>query len=174
MALTLLTRRDPFAEFDALIRNAFPVATPRVGVKPQGARQTAAFIPAADVVRDGEDALISIDAPGLDFERDISVELEGATLSIGGERRDSRSTDDESGQRLVREVRYGTFRRTFSLPEHVTADALSASYDAGVLTVRVAGAYAGTPVQKIAVTAGSPGVTVTVPADAPTVEADAS
>jgi HSP20 family molecular chaperone IbpA len=50
-------------------------------------------------------------------------------------------------------VRYGAFHRSFALPTHVSADAVSASYDAGVLTVRVTGAYAGRDAQRIAVTA---------------------
>jgi HSP20 family molecular chaperone IbpA len=49
----------------------------------------------------------------------------------------------------VSEVRYGSFRRAFTLPVHVTGDAITASYDAGVLTVRVTGAYAGTEPQRI-------------------------
>jgi HSP20 family protein len=38
----------------------------------------------------------------------------------------------------------GSFRRSFQPPAHLTGEAVSASYNAGVLTVRVAGAYAGT------------------------------
>lgn len=145
MALTLMTRRDPFADFDAMIRRAFPT-------RPLGTAPSTGFTPATDIVRDGDDALIRLDAPGLDFEKDITVELDGASLTISGERRDER-TEDTDG-RLLREVRYGSFKRSFALPEHVTADALSASYDAGVLTVRVAGAYAGTEPRKIVVTGG--------------------
>ncbi len=51
----------------------------------------------------------------------------------------------------MREVRYGSFRRSFKLPAHVTGDAISASYDAGVLTVRVAGAHKGAEAQRIAI-----------------------
>jgi HSP20 family molecular chaperone IbpA len=53
-------------------------------------------------------------------------------------------------------VRYGSFYRGFGLPKHVTAEQLSARYDAGVLTVRVAGAYAGTTPTRIPVTATEP------------------
>lgn len=149
MALTLQSRRDPFAEFDALIRQAFPATVASLGGRP-------AFSPAADVVRDGNDAVITLDAPGLDFENDITVELDGSSLVIAGERRDETSdeTSDKGVTRLRKEIRYGSFRRSFTLPEHVTADALTATYDAGVLTVRVADAYAGTQPQKIAVTGG--------------------
>jgi HSP20 family molecular chaperone IbpA len=129
--LTLLGRRDPFAEFDALVRTAF---APRF-VRTNG------FAPAADVTRDGDDALVRVELPGLDVERDVTVEVDRGTLVVRGERRDE--TSEESDGRLFREVRYGAFRRAFTLPVHITDDDLSATYDAGVLTVRVSGAYAG-------------------------------
>ena len=44
-----------------------------------------------------------------------------------------------------------SFRRSFKLPAHVTSDAISASYDAGLLTVRVAGAHKGAEAQRIAI-----------------------
>lgn len=142
--LSLWTRRDPFAEFDALIRNALgPVAT-----RPTG------FTPAAEVGRDGEDAVVRLELPGLDAGKDVTVEVEDGRLVVQGERRDEH-TEEHDG-RSVREVRYGSFRRSFTLPKHVGADAISASYDAGVLSVRVKGAYAGTEPTRIAITsAGS-------------------
>jgi HSP20 family molecular chaperone IbpA len=146
----LMTRRDPFAEFDAMIRRAFPTSS-------EG-KQTVAFRPTAEVVRDGDDAVVRLELPGVDFANDISVELDGTTLVVAGERRDGRTA--KSADSIFSEVRYGSFRRSFTLPEHVTADALSATYDAGVLAVRVAGAYAGTTPKKIAVTAGIPAATV--------------
>jgi HSP20 family molecular chaperone IbpA len=48
-------------------------------------------------------------------------------------------------------VRYGSFRRSIKLPPYVTGDAISASYDAGVLTGRVAGVYKGGEVRRIAI-----------------------
>lgn len=164
MALTLMTRRDPFADFDALVRRAFPVSGSATRWN-----SASSLTPPAEIVRDGEDALIKLDAPGLDFANDIDVELNGSTLVVSGERRDERTEADAESTRTLREIRYGTFRRSFTLPDHITADALSASYDAGVLTVRVSGAYAGTEPRKIAVTAGS--TRVVSHADAETVEA---
>lgn len=160
MAMTLLTRRDPFVEFDAMIRRAFP-SRPAAGTN---AGRTG-FVPAAEIVREGDDALIMLDAPGLDFASDMSVELDGTTLVISGERRDRRA--DAAEGRLLAEVRYGAFKRSFTLPDHVTADAVSAGYDAGVLTVRVAGAYAGTQPRKITVTAGRPAEAAAVEAGDP-------
>ncbi len=81
----------------------------------------------------------------------MSVEVDHGQLVVRGERRDER-TEEKDG-RTLREVRYGSFRRSFTLPQHVTADAVSASYDAGVLSVRVAGAYTGTEPRRIAISA---------------------
>lgn len=142
-ALSLWTRRDPFAEFDALIRGAFgPVQT-----RPE------AFTPAADVTREGDDAVIRVELPGLDVSKDVTVDVQDGHLVVHGERRDEH-TDERDG-RSVREVRYGSFRRSFALPKHVTADAVSASYEAGVLNVRVLGAYAGTEPRRIEIASGS-------------------
>lgn len=111
------------------------------------------FTPAAEVNRDGEDALVGLELPGLDLEKDVTVEVDGGALVVRGERRDERS-EERDGRRL-REVRYGSFRRSFTLPAHVTGEDVTASYDKGVLTVRVAGAYRGSTARRIPVTAGT-------------------
>lgn len=135
--LSLWSRRDPFAEFDALFR---------------AAREPRGFVPAAEVERDGDDAVVRLELPGLDAERDVTVEIDGGRLVVRGERRDER-TEERDG-RSLREVRYGSFRRSFGLPAHVTADAVTASYDAGVLSVRIAGVHAGSGARQIPVTSG--------------------
>jgi len=108
------------------------------------------FRPAAEITKDGDDAVVRLELPGVDVEKDVTVELDGGQLVIRGERRDEYAADNE--HRTLREVRYGAFRRSFAVPAHVTADAVSASYDAGVLTVRVTGVHAGTQSQRIAIT----------------------
>lgn len=114
---------------------------------------TSGFNPAAEVVKDGEDAVVRVELPGVDVEKDVNVEVDRGRLVIHGERRDQHAQDEGEGAgRTLREVRYGSFRRSFALPAHVTGDAITASYDAGVLTVRVTGAYAGNQPQRIAIT----------------------
>lgn len=90
-----------------------------------------------------------MELPGVDVEKDVNVEVDKGNLVIHGERRDERT--EENDGRTLSEVRYGSFRRSFRLPTHVTSEAVSASYDAGVLTVRVAGAYRGREAQRIAI-----------------------
>ena len=149
--VSLWTRRDPFAEFDdtfnALVRRAFG---------PMSARSAGHFVPPADITREGDDAVIRIEVPGLDIGKDVTVEIQHSHLIVRGEKRDER-TEHEEG-RTLREVRYGTFRREFTIPEHVTTESVSAAYDAGVLSVRITGAYAvpEPQVRKIAVTHGGP------------------
>ena len=107
------------------------------------------FSPAAEIAKDGDDAVVRVELPGVDVETDVNVEVDKGQLVIRGERRDERS--EEKGGRTLSEVRYGSFRRSFKLPAHITSDAISASYDAGVLTVRVAGAHKGAEAQQIAI-----------------------
>ncbi|GAA5156662.1 Hsp20/alpha crystallin family protein [Pseudonocardia eucalypti] len=147
--VSLWSRRDPFADFDALVRRAFGGPVPSWPATPS------AFVPAADVSRDGDDAVVTVELPGVDVTKDVTVEVDGDQLVVRGERRDERS--EERGRGALREVRYGSFRRAFTLPAHVTAEAVSASYEAGVLRVRVAGAYAANGgATRIEVTSGSP------------------
>jgi HSP20 family protein len=107
------------------------------------------FSPAAEIAKDGDDAVVRVELPGVDVDKDVNVEVDRGQLVIRGERRDEHS--EENDGRTLSEVRYGSFRRSFKLPAHVTSDAISASYDAGVLTVRVAGAHKGAEAQRIAI-----------------------
>jgi HSP20 family protein len=138
-------------------------------LRPAFPAQQFGFTPAAEIVRDGEDALVKLELPGVDVADDVTVEVDRGRLVVRGERRDER-TEEQAG-RSLREVRYGSFRRSFRLPEGVTGESVSASYDAGVLTVRVAGAYAGTGAHKVEITTGTPTPEVEAKAEAAEVEA---
>lgn len=136
---SIYVRRDPFAEFDALMRSAFSGAE-------------AGFSPAAESHREGEDAVIRLELPGVDVANDVIVEVRGRELVISGERRDHRT--EQADSRGLAEFRYGAFRRAFRLAPNLSAESVTASYDAGVLTVRVAGAFAETKGHQIAITTG--------------------
>jgi len=148
MSTTVSRRRDPlFAEFDNLVRAAFgPSAS-------SGSTRQTGFSPAAEANRDGDDAVIRLELPGVSTD-DVTVEVKGRHLVISGSRRDQR--EEHSEGRRFSEFRYGSFARSFRLAPSVTAEAVSASYDAGVLTVRVVGAYAETAGHKIEISNGAP------------------
>ncbi|OOK68898.1 hsp20/alpha crystallin family protein [Mycobacterium kansasii] len=115
---------------------------------------TGEFSPAAEIVRDGDDALVRLELPGVDVDNDVNVEVDVrngvSRLVIHGEHRDEHAENADG--RVLKEIRYGSFRRSFRLPAQVTSEAVTASYDAGILTVRVNGAYAGNQAQRIAIT----------------------
>jgi HSP20 family molecular chaperone IbpA len=85
---------------------------------------------------------------------DVTVEVKGRALVVAGERRDERQETDRG--RSFSEFRYGSFRRTFRLAPQVSSEAVTASYDAGVLTVRVAGAYVESEGTQVAISTGTP------------------
>ncbi|MGV0714257.1 Hsp20/alpha crystallin family protein [Mycolicibacterium sp. XJ662] len=139
---TLALRTRPTWDIERWVRDFFSPATADDWF-------AGAFTPAAEIVRDGDDAVVRVELPGVDVEKDINVEVERGHLVIHGERRDERAEDTDG--RALREVRYGSFRRSFKLPTHVTEDAVSASYDKGVLNVRVAGAHSDAHTKRIAI-----------------------
>ena len=129
---------DPFStlarldrEFDEVFRRAWAPA--RSEDRPQ-----AGYVPAVDIARDGDDAVLTLELPGVDVEKDVEVEVASGRLTISGKREERTST--ENGGTTVRELRYGSFRREFALPEDVKADDVTASYDKGLLEVRISGA----------------------------------
>ena len=136
MVSSMLTRVDPFTFVDDVFRSFRPLFDDRPSV---------GFVPAVETHRDGDDLVVSVDLPGIDPAKDIDVELNGNVLTVSGERRSERDSDG------FREVRYGKFSRSMTVPSDVNADSISAEYDAGVLTVRVAGAYTSVAPTKIKV-----------------------
>ncbi len=140
----------PTWDTDRWLRDFFGPAATTDWFKPVTGGFSPAFKPACEIVKDGDDAVVRLELPGVDVEKDVNVEVDKGRLVIHGEHRDEHA--EEEGGRTLREIRYGSFRRSFQLPAHVTSEAITASYDAGVLTVRVAGAYTGAQPQRIAIT----------------------
>lgn len=92
------------------------------------------WAPPMDLVEGDEHYVLRADLPGLS-EQDVTIELEGDVLRIAGERK-AEHTDRRDG--FVRVERaFGAFQRSVALPEGVDADGITASFDRGVLEVRV-------------------------------------
>jgi HSP20 family protein len=84
-------------------------------------------------VSESDDALeVSAELPGMD-EKDIEVSLENGLLTVKGEKKaESERTEKDY---YVAERRYGSFRRSFRLPDTVDEDKIQAKFDKGVLRV---------------------------------------
>ena len=90
--------------------------------------------PSADIVENDKEYLIKADLPEVRKE-DIDISVENGVLTLSGERRVEKSTDNEKEHR--RETFYGRFARSFALPEDVDQTQISAETKDGVLKVRL-------------------------------------
>ncbi len=101
---------------------------------PTNAAPARRWTPATDLAETAEAYVLRADLPGLSPD-DVHIELENRVLSISGERR-AETTDQGAGYHRV-ERSFGSFRRSLTLPAGVDAEAITAAFDNGVLTVRV-------------------------------------
>src|SRR2546430_10653033 len=77
----------------------------------------------------------SIEVPGID-EKDIDVRIENNTLTVHGERKFEKEEKEENFRRVERQ--YGSFTRSFTLPNTVDPEQVNATYNKGVLKVNLA------------------------------------
>jgi HSP20 family protein len=92
------------------------------------------WIPAMDLVETDDHFVLRADLPGLSDE-DVQIELEDNVLTVSGERKTEHEDRNEGYYRVERAT--GAFRRSLTLPEGVNADAIAATFDKGVLEVRI-------------------------------------
>lgn len=94
------------------------------------------FFPVADLNESKDAYFIQLDLPGLSKEN-ISINLRGNQVVIQGQREETTQAAVPSEGFYGRERRYGTFKRTFTLPGPVKESEISAAYDQGVLSVKL-------------------------------------
>ena len=92
------------------------------------------WVPAMDLVEVDDQFVLRADLPGLD-EGDVTLEISGDVLTLSGERKFEHEDRREGFYRLERGA--GTFSRSLTLPEGVDAEKIAASFDKGVLEVRI-------------------------------------
>jgi HSP20 family protein len=92
------------------------------------------FVPKVDVVENEKAFEIHVAVPGMNKE-EFKIDLNDNFLTISGERKFTREKN-ENNYRAI-ETQYGTFSRSFSLPDNVDASAISAKYNNGILEVLV-------------------------------------
>ncbi len=99
-------------------------------------RDRESWNPPMDVLEKDGNLILRLQVPGIS-EKDINLKLEGSVLTISGEKK---STDDaKDADYRQSEISYGSFSRTFTLPETVEAEKISASFKNGILTVTMPG-----------------------------------
>lgn len=93
-----------------------------------------AIAPAVDFAEKDKEYEITAELPGLD-EKDIEVKLANRTLTIKGEKKEEK--EEREKNYYFAERRYGSFMRSFQLPESVDTGKIEASFAKGVLTVKL-------------------------------------
>jgi HSP20 family protein len=129
--MTLLAHRD-FSTLQDRINRIFQESVNRGGS--DEALTTSNFAPPVDVYEDEHDITLKIEVPGID-EKDINVSIENNTLTVRGERRFEKDEKEENFQRIERV--FGSFTRSFTLPNTVDPEQISAHYEKGVLKIRL-------------------------------------
>jgi HSP20 family protein len=133
--MTVLTRWDPFREFSTLQDRMNRLFHDSFGDGREEALTTTAFAPPVDVYEDEHNVTLKIEVPGIE-EKDIEVRVENNTLTVHGERKLEKDEKEENYRRVERQ--YGSFTRTFTLPNTVDTENVSANYDKGVLKIKLA------------------------------------
>ena len=129
--MATLVRWEPFREIASLQNEMSRFMN---GLLEGNGRTAQSWIPALDVWETESEIVYALDLPGIPEEK-ISVELDDGALTITAERE---RKQEESQDRFYRfERRYGTFTRTFGVPQGVSESGVSADYKDGVLEVHV-------------------------------------
>lgn len=92
------------------------------------------FVPRVDVVENEKAYEIQVAVPGVSKE-DIKIDVNDNLLTISGERKFTKEKNEKNFRSI--ETQYGTFSRSFALPENVDATKIDAKYVDGILEVNV-------------------------------------
>jgi len=90
--------------------------------------------PAVDIYETENELVLTAELPGVD-EKDVEIKIEDNTLTLKGERKFEKETREETYHRIERA--YGSFYRSFSLPNYIDQDKISAEYENGLLKVHM-------------------------------------
>ena len=133
-----LTRWSPLAEMNSLHRDlerAFGLSWDNL----PGERERA-WVPATEVTSDDGGWKMRMALPGID-PKDVHVDLHRDVLTITGER----NLREGQTERHLSEFGYGRFERSFTLPDHVDADRVGATFEHGMLEITLPMAAAAKP-----------------------------
>ena len=106
---------------------------PFYSVSPRNSNLPKSWTPKVDIYDTKDAFVIKVELPGIE-KKDIKVDVDGKLLTLKGERTLTNS-DDKNVSR--REIFYGSFERTFTLPDAVNADKIKADHKNGLLTLEV-------------------------------------
>ncbi len=126
---------DPFRGFDSMMRRMNDVfdEVNRGGIR----FEVGDFTPRVDVAETDGAITLHAELPGID-KKDVKITVnEGNILTIAGEKKREEKTEDKEKNYMRIERSYGSFARSFTLPDNVSTENINAAFDNGVLTITV-------------------------------------
>ena len=132
--MSWMVKRDPFTELRSIqneFNRVFGGGLPRVFGNEEGVL-SGNWIPSVDIAEDENAIKLEADLPGLK-PGDFSLSIENYRLTLTGERKFEDETKRDNYHRVERS--YGSFTRTFSLPNTVNVDEVKAEFNDGVLRI---------------------------------------
>ena len=128
-----IVRWEPFRdllttqrEFDRLFKEAFSPMSGETEVS------TRSWAPPVDIYETEDAIVLKAELPGID-PKDVEVRVEDNTLYLKGERNYEKEINEQNYHRIERS--YGSFARSFSLPNSISAEKVKAEYKDGLLTL---------------------------------------
>lgn len=130
-----LIRWEPFGGVETLFSRMMPSTFanwPRMALEGNGRKVE--WAPSADISETEKEYVIRAELPAVKKE-DVQVTFDGGTITIKGERKQQKEDKSEKYHRV--ESFYGSFERSFSLPEDVNPDTIRCESKDGILTVHI-------------------------------------
>lgn len=127
-----MTRWEPFRGLNTFQEQVNRLFEDSFARSQSGRAELATWAPAVDIFETENELVVKADLPDVQ-EKDLDIRVENNTLTIRGERKFSNDVHEDNYLRLERA--YGSFTRSFSLPNTVNTEAIRADYHNGVLTV---------------------------------------
>lgn len=93
---------------------------------------SSSWTPAVDIFETENELILTAEVPGIE-DKDIEIKIEDNTLSLKGERKFEKETKEENYHRIERA--YGSFYRSFTLPNYIDQDKIRAEHQNGVLKI---------------------------------------
>jgi HSP20 family protein len=125
---------DPFRDLMSIQDRVNQLFDETMAMSKRGAEDfcTGNWAPPVDIYETGSHIVLKAEIPGISQDA-IDIKIEGNLLILKGERKFEKKTDDETYYRIERA--YGTFMRSFTLPNSVDQEGVKATYEEGVLKI---------------------------------------
>lgn len=131
--MSAITRRDPFLnltnwqdQVNRIFESAFPGRT--------DSSTMTTWAPAVDIYETENELVLKADLPDMN-EKDLDIRVENNMLTVRGERKFEQKVKEDNYLRIERT--YGSFSRSFSLPNTISTENIKAEYKNGVLSVEM-------------------------------------